>query len=331
VFAALWLALFDQLVPGLLHRAERERYEAGGVFRFESSDLFALGPLVSYLREHPHGDRRRVAFLGNSFVFGYGLTAEEAIPARFQRHRPDVRVFNVAFNSAELGSSYLIAKAIGDAVDCLFVLDRPQETAHDLLPSLIPVEEGDLRAFALAPPDRVERRLEAVAGVWRLFASRYRLQSALLSTSTRQYLYLHKRDIARRLLAPIHSSPARPPAAWRPSHEGVRLRVPRSAASPDAEGRRRLRERHQLLCRLADLARTHRKRTVFLRVDRVSYDLSDAEVADFNATFAPFGEVVILQVPPSLTYDGMHLTPQGAEAVATALSRYYGGRESERR
>jgi hypothetical protein len=85
------------------------------------------------------------------------------------------------------------------------------------------------------------------------------------------------------------------------------------------------------LCNFADLARSHRRRTVFLRVDGLSFDLSDAEVADFNALFAPFAKVVIVGVPPSLRFDANHLTPEGAQAVAAALSQHEGGRGSGRR
>jgi hypothetical protein len=327
VFTVLWLAVFDQFVPRLLQRLERERYEAGSVFRFENSDLFALGPLVSYLREHPQSDLQRVVFFGNSIIFGYGLAASEATPAQFQRQQPDTKVFNAAFNGAELDSSYLIAKAIVDAVDRLFVLVAPRGTANGMLPSLIPIEESDIRAFALRPPDRVERHLQSLAGVWRLYASRYRLQAALFSTSARQYVYSHKRDIVRRLVAPMYSPPLPPPVPWRRSDDRVMLRAPRTANPPDAEGRRQLRQRHPLLCKFGDLARFHRKRTVFVQVDGISFDLSDPEVAAFNAMFAPFAEVVFLGVPQSLRFDTQHLTPQGAQAVAAALSRH----ESERR
>ncbi len=330
-FAVLWLAVFDQFVPRLLRRVERERYEAGSVFRFENSDLFALGPLVSYLREHPQGNRRRVVFLGNSIIFGYGLAAAEAIPAQFQEQQPGTRVFNAAFNSAGLGSSYLIAKAIVEAVDGLVVLIGSPGTAHDMLPSLIPVEESDRRAFALRPPDRIERRLQSLAGVWRLYAYRYRLQAALFSTSTRQYVYLHKRDIVRRLVTPFTSPPPPPPTPWRPSDDRAVLRAPRSASPLDAEGRRQLRQNHQLLCQFADLARSHRKPAVFVQVVDVSVELSDSEAADFNAMFAPFAETVNIGLPPSLRIDTMHLTPQGAHAVAVALSRYDSEREIGRR
>lgn len=326
VFAVLWLAVIDQFVPGLLRRVERERYEGGRVFRFENSDLFPLGPLVSYLREHPRSDRRRVVFFGNSIMFGYGLAAAEAIPARFQAEQPGIRVFNAAFNGAELDSSYLIARAIVESVDGFFVLVAPRGHANPMLPSLIPVEQGDLRDFALHPPEPIERRLQSLAGVWKLYASRYRLQAALLSTSTRQYVYLHKRDIARRLLAPFSPPAPAPPSPWPPSDGQVDLRAPRSAAEPNEGSRREFRQRHQLLCKFGDLARSHRKRAVFVQVEGVNFELTDTEVADFNAMFAPFAEVVILAVPPSLKYDTLHVTPQGARAAAAALSRHESGR-----
>ena len=330
VFAVLWLIVFDQFVPRLLARVEHGRYEGDRVFRFENSDLFALAPLVSYLREHPRSDRRRIVFLGNSIIYGWGLASGEAIPARFERQQPDTRVFNAAFNAAQMESSYVIAKSIVESVDGMFVLVGSLGKVNGLLPSLIPIDETDLQDFALRRPDPVESRLESFAGLWRLYAFRYRLQAALLATSARQFVYLHKGDIVRRL-APSLSSPPPPPALSPPSDDRVVLRAPRSASPPDSEIRRLLRQQHELVCRFADLARSHRKRTVFLQVEGRQFGLSDSEVADFNAVYAPFAEVVILGIPTSLRFDAQHLTPSGAQAVAKELSAHETGRPTERR
>ena len=90
-------------------------------FRFENSDLFALGPLVDYLRDHPRHQRRRVVFFGNSMIFGYFLTPAQAIPAQFQTLQPEARVYNAAVNGQEIGTSYLVGKAIVDSVDTIYV------------------------------------------------------------------------------------------------------------------------------------------------------------------------------------------------------------------
>src|SRR3989338_6540526 len=106
VATALTLAAIDPFVPAWLARAERTRYESDRVFRFEHSDLFATGPVVEYLREHPHGDRPRAVFLGNSVVWGFRLPAEDSLPVRFQQLEPSVRVFNFAVNGFGIVSAY---------------------------------------------------------------------------------------------------------------------------------------------------------------------------------------------------------------------------------
>ena len=98
IVAVLTLAVIDVFVPGWLARAERARYEGGGVFRFAYSDLFGIGPAVEYLGDHPRGDRPRAVFLGNSVVWGYRLRTEDSLPVQFQQLEPSVRVFNFAVN-----------------------------------------------------------------------------------------------------------------------------------------------------------------------------------------------------------------------------------------
>ena len=41
-----------------------------------------------------------------------------------------------------------------------------------------------------------------------------------------------------------------------------------------------------------------------------------------NAAFAPFGRIILLHFPDSLTYDTLHLTAEGAYLVAEAIHRY---------
>jgi len=181
-FTLLWLLLFDRAVPRLLDVAERRHYEGATVFRFENSDLFGLGPFVEYLREHPRHERRRVVFFGNSMLFGYFLTPEQAIPAQYQRFEPGARVYNAAINGQELGTGYLVGKDILDDVDVLYV-QVMGDTANPLLPSLIPVSDADLLRFDLTPPNRAERRLQTWLGrVWQMYRVNDRMQAALFGT-----------------------------------------------------------------------------------------------------------------------------------------------------
>jgi len=304
LFAILWLALIDLFIPPVLQRAEYARYETGAVYRFENSDLFALGPMVRYLREHPRGPRRRTIFLGNSVVFGYGLETRDALPAQFERLAGDTRVFNAAVNGSESGDSYLVGKAVIDSVDTLYVQLIPRDGARPILGTLLPVDDADARRFALDHTDPVEAKLQSLLGrVWRLYAVNDRLQAALFGTSARQYLYLHKREL---LLAALgrgrHPVGGQAPSPVGPEGQARRL-------SPHREGSALPRT----LLDLADVAKTHRKRLVILDFQQ------RVAAADFNAQYAPYAEIVTIDVPQALRVDTQHLTPAGANAVAAAL------------
>jgi hypothetical protein len=314
IFAVVWLAVFDQFVPEMQQRVERQRYEGAQAFRFENSDLFALGPLVSYLRDHPRGERPRTVFLGNSVVFGYELTATEAVPARFQELHPETQVFNAAVNGMELGSNYLVSKAIIDSVDRLYILLGTAGT-QPLLTSLIPVDASDAIAFHFQLPDPVEARLQSIAGIWRLYASTYRLQAAMFGTSTRQWIHL-RGDALRRVIAPDEGQAAAGPRSS--SGGSIELTHWRSTTPPTPERRVELQRRDDVLWRLAELVYRRRKRAVFLQIGLAGTDTS--ETADFNAAFDPFVEIVRLTIPPALRFDAQHLTAEGARLVAEALT-----------
>ena len=321
VLTVVWLLLFDRAVPPLLELAERTHYESAAPFRFENSDLFGLGPLVDYLREHPRHQRRRVVFFGNSMIFGYFLTPVQAIPARFQKLQPEARVYNAAVNGQEMGTSYLVGKAIFDSVDVIYV-QVIGDKANEILPSLIPVDDADLRRFHLAAPNRTEARLQAWLGrAWRAYGLNYRMQAALFGTSTRVYLYMHKRDLARafrvRTLQPAADS-------WAPIAGHIALRAPRACGaglSPPLAG---LSPPHMrsLKTDLADLARSRGKRVVFIEFEWGGARADDAEAAAFNAAYAPFAETVIVTVPPDVTIDGQHPVPAAAAQIAEALARH---------
>lgn len=315
------LVIVDLLLPAVLHRLEVRRYEAGPSFRFENSDLFGLGPVVDYLREHPRGERRRAVFFGDSMIFGYLLDAAEALPAQYERRTPGTRVFNMAINGQELGTSYLVEKAIIDSIDVLFVQEIGTK-ANPMLGSLIPVDSRDVKRFALDPPQPLEQRLDdGVRRLWRLYREKSRIQAALFGTSTREYLYLNKRDIARRILGPLRgpvrpaSEPPLPPGAERPQLLPQPLpssrTVDRSHPSPE----------DALVFAIADVARAHRKRVVFLQFEHLGFQPSDT-AARFNAVYEPYAERVLIRVPRAFIFDEQHLSPHGCALVAELLARH---------
>jgi hypothetical protein len=327
-FMLLSLIVLDPFIPSIVRKLEKRHYEGRSAFRFENSDLFGLGPLVSYLREHPRGDRRRAVFLGNSMMFGYLLDTSNALPAEFEKQNPGTRVFNMAVNGQETGSSYLISKAVIDSVDVIFV-QVIGESVNPMLASLIPVDRADARRFQLQPPDPLEQRLKEHAGrLWRLYRFNQRIQAALFGTSTRQYLYMHKRVVARALLRlgrkPVKAVDATPAPPVRPS-----IIAPRAPVR--SEPRKDLSRGDAILRDLAELARSHRKRVVLLTFEYGNQP-PGPEIAELNATYAPFAERVVVMVPPTLTYDGQHLTEHGCRLVADALARHEreAGQESRR-
>ena len=312
-FMLACLFAFDLFVPSMLERLEAQHYEERVVFRFENSDLFALGPAVAYLREHPRASRRRVIFLGNSMTFGYLLAAGDTLPAQFAKRRLDTRVFNMGVNSQELGTSYLVGKAIIDSVDVLFV-QTVGEGANPILGSLIPVDDSDSARFQLGPPNRLERRLQALIGrIWCLYGANERIQAALFGTSTREYIYLHHRDILLRLFRPEYK-PAPAPAVVSTGARPV-LRVPLQSGTPAAKHVAGI---PNVLIDFAKLARAHKRRVVFIQYEYATRG-DDTAAAQFNAVYAPSAEMIIVQVPQKLTIDGQHLNEEGCRLVAEAL------------
>jgi len=320
VFAIAALVLADRFEPALLHSLEVARYEDPGKdFRFENSDLFGLGPLVEYLREHPRGPQRRVLFVGNSITYGYFLDAAEALPARYQQLDRSAKIFNAGINNFSTTSACLIATAAIDSVDLVYVLrgqyEKEGPRVDRLLPRLIPVEDAVLARFHLDAPSASERMLGRAVNHWRLYRDAYRLQAAMFGASTRQYIYLHKGALVRTLLGR--------PDGKRPDDAGpdgtVTIDAPASTALPAEARQIQLRAANQELWQIGDLARNHRKPVVFLQMTGYSEDLPDTTIADFNRIFAPYARVLVLHIPPPLTFDRMHLTSTGAARLARAL------------
>jgi hypothetical protein len=313
LLAVLWLAAIDQAVPRALRQLEYSRYEAGRFFRFANSDVFALAPLVAYLREHPKGERPRRAFFGDSMIFGYLLDEADSIPAEYQTLVPSDRVLSFAINGFPIEASYLTAKAVVDTVDTLFVLlsahraDNASELSR--VARLIPVASDDIVAFDLPAPDETERRLAVIASRWRLYSASYRLQAAMFGASSRHYI--------RGLMARSHTRVVRGQGAA--AGPRVNMSVPAASTPPTAERIVALRTRHPLLWKFGDLIAAHGKRGVLFQVAGRSEPVPESELADFNAVFGPRVTVVTLRIPSQLTYDGMHLTPAGARSFAEAL------------
>ena len=319
--AVVTLALLDPLVPGVVARAERVRYESVQSFRFENSDLFALGPIVEYFREHPKGEGPRVVFLGDSVVWGYWIRATETVPAQLQRLVPDERVFNFGINGFGAASDLLITKAIIDSVDTVYLFDMEQEV-NPLLPSLIPITDPDLKRFHLDRPNQLESRLRRWAGIWNLYRYSYRLQAAWFGMSTRLYVYLNKSQLARAPLRAIRREP--PPGvpaavAEGPVPPGVVVTAPRAAAPLTEERAVQLATAYPWQWNFGTLIQVHGKEAVVVELDGHCVVESERDLADLNSAFNPAVQFVRLSVPKELRPDTTHFSPEGARAVAHAL------------
>ena len=319
--AVLFLAGVDAIEPLVLSRLESRRYEdPSRDFRFASSDLFGVGPLVAYLREHPAGRQPRVMFLGNSMTYGYGLSESEAIPGQYQRLDRSEKILNVGVNSFDLSSAYLVAKASFAAIDRAYVLCRTDtDPTHVLIARRVPLEPADARRFALPPESEIEQGLARFAARWALYRDAYRLQAALFGTSSRYFLYMHKGDAARSVLTVLRAAQDSPPAGV----EDIPAVAPIAAAAPGAERLAALRRvSPEVLWDFAELFRNSGKSVALLQVPGFAEWLPDAAaVADFNRAHTPHARIVIVGVPPDLTLDGMHPNPAGAALMARALWR----------
>ncbi len=305
----LWLAVADVFVQPLLDRAEQGRYERGGPFRFENSDLFSLGPLVRYVREHPHGERPRDVFLGNSVFFGYWIDTRDALPAQFEKCVLGRRVFNAATNGQEMGDALLVGKSIIDSVDRLYVQVIPRhDGARPVLGKLLPVSGDDANRYHLEFDPLEARWRSMLARVWRLYAFNDRLQAAWFGTSTRQFLYLHKRELfSRHVVAPETPHRITPVTILAPCRAGASV-DPRVISRAMVE--------------LAEIAVAHKRHVVFVHFQHPRDILHEQIIASFNARFSPYAELVSVQAPRALYFDGLHLTPDGAASVAAALAAH---------
>lgn len=316
VAATLTLAVIELFVPGWLARAEHSRYEGAGVFRFPYSDLFATGPAVAYLRDHPAGDRPRAVFLGNSVVWGFRLPVADSLPVRYQQLDPAIRVFNFAVNGFGLGSAFLMLKDVIDSVDTIY-LPADGEQVNAGLARLIPVSDEDVTRFHLDPPDRFEQALERGLGAWQLYRDSYRLQAAWFGTSTRNYLYTHKSS----LLGGVADDGGGSLAPNPPSPSGVTVFHRVASAEPSAAQRQALAAAEPQLWEYASFIRAHGKRAVFWRIDNDART-SPPDWDDLNRVFRGSVAFVTIAAPPAMMIDARHLTATGSAAVAMVLYQH---------
>ena len=317
--ALVSLAALDAFVPGCLARAERARYETGDVFRFQYSDLFAIGPVVDYLRDHPRGDRPRAVFFGDSVVWGYRLRHEDSLPAQFAGRRRSVRVLNFAVNGFGSGSAYLMLKAIIESIDTVY-LHIGGTAVNPRLARLIPVADADVRRFNLDPPDRLEQRLEQLAGFWRLYGYSYRLQAALFGTSTRNFLYANKSAVLwwRELPRPDMNGGVGL-AATRPSAGQLVVGYQVAADEPAPARQQDLARREPWLWEYATFIRAHGKRAIFFAMAGPGDPGPRADWADLNRLFRHSVVFVRVGVPDDMKIDTSHLSATGSRAVAEML------------
>jgi hypothetical protein len=314
--ALLSLAVIDAFIPAWLAHAERARYEGSRVFRFTYSDIFAFGPFVEYLRDHPVGTRPRVVFLGTSVVWGYRLREEDSIPNQFAARAPSAQVLNFAAALTGLGTDggYLVVKDIIDAVDVVYVYVAGVG-AHPRLGRLIPVEKSDVEEFALEAPDPLERRLQEALSFWKLYRYSYRVQAALFGTSTRNFVYSHK-------TTPFRSGAAPPQDVAREPDDVARGVVPfeyQPVSATTWEACRGLEAADPWLWRYAQLVRTRAKRAVFYKLGLPGERSSGADWNAMNGCFRGSVAFITARAPRDRMIDHVHLSPSGSRAVAEML------------
>lgn len=315
--AVITLAVLDPFVPAIRDRLEAARYEqTTAPSRFENSDFFALGPMTQYLREHPVGPRPRTVFIGNSVLFGYGLDVRDSVPAVYERLSPREKVLNISVNGLDLTSGYLIAKAIVDSVDTVYLLTRPDPPKR-ILSQLIPIDAADAERFNLpAPPTSP---LAPLVSQWRLYRDSYRIQAALFGTSTRQYLYVHKGELARKALATFRGTDVFSPRERAGELPTLTASIPVSRATTNL--RASMDPSYLLALDLAQLFRDRGKRLVLLQLtDYVRYASEDV-VGAFNAQFSPNAVIAIVERSAPTKLDSIHFNRDGAAAMAVALRR----------
>lgn len=312
------LLALDQAVRPVLDWSERRRYESGVSVRFGSSDLFLIGPLTEYLREHPVSRRPRVVFFGNSTVWGYSLGDADTISAMYQRLAPQTQVLNLGMNGFQSGGAYLITKDIVDSVDVVYVFDQGSE-AHPMLAKLIPVSPEDIARYQLNPPP-VTGFVDRAAKAWNLARYSYRLQGAWFGMSARDYLYINKTEWIKSLFGRAVSAHARADWPEAPAEAGI-WNAPVAWWRPSANQSRRLAQRYPLVWDFAQLVADHGKHGVIVEYvfEGGARPMSWWDRALLNARFRPHVIVAHLRIPKSWMLDGLHFNPSGSLAVAKLL------------
>ena len=324
LLAVGFLAIVDPFVVPTVRGLEHSRYESDRLFRFENSDLFGVGPVVAYLREHQRGQRPRVVFFGNSAVWGYWLQPWQTVAAQFQQMVPRSKVFNFGVHGFGSGSAYLITKAIIDSIDVvyLFHMDGPP---HPTLARLIPVSSEDARRFGLTSMDPLEQSLEELLDAWKLYRYSYRLQAGLFGTSTRVYFYLNTKQILGGiweglLEQPKLDGPIEPGLiTGRENQHEVQIDSRVSGDRPSDDRVRALAAKYPFLWEYARMIQAHGKVGVIVEIAGYVSAVEDSDRADVNAHFYPHVLFAKLHISPQLQTDGIHFSPIGAQAVAKSL------------
>ena len=323
----LLLAAVDQAVIPILHFSESKHYRSAALGRFPNSDLFPLGPLVDYLEENPAGSKPRVAFLGDSRVWGYQLEAEDAIPAVFQRLAPNVEVLNLGINGFQNGSDYLLSKRLLGSVDSFYLFfheDPKHQQADPLLPTLIRVDPADAARFGLRPSSKLQIWLGRVAAQWHLARYSYRLQAAWFGTSTRQACALFLKDLmmAHSAQKPVPATNSLKGGTAEGASAAVFYEAPTYSGSVSVEETARLAKRYPFLWNYAGLLARSGRRGFFIEFSTAETVMSKQDAALFNAHFSPYATIVRLTIPDSWFLDKrLHMTREGASGVARLLAR----------
>lgn len=322
--ALLALTALDQWVPSIRDRLEVAQYETIPIARFTNSDVFPLEAHIAYLREHPRGPVPRVAFFGDSVVWGYAIHDVDSIPAQYQLLATETQVLNLGVNNFATPSAYLLASRVIDAIDVafLFPADGP---SHALLPRVLDLTDAEANRWGYPPPDRtaLDRWTNALVSRWQLYRDAHRIQAALWGTSTKQFLYVNKRQ----LVGAVRKR-------WRGERQSAVRNAPDSAylrswdvmpAVETAEDRGGeidgVRGRQPALVAFAELVAGLQKHAYVIEVAEGRELISTNERASMNARFAPYVRFVLLTPPKRLRFDGLHFTPEGAATVASMLDR----------
>lgn len=197
------LVILDFFIPSIATRLEKNFYENIKLMRFEESDTFPLKSYIQYFKENPDQKKDSVLFLGNSFVWGYREKVHNSLPYLYGLRNPDLKIYNLSYNSQPVLDSYLIAREIGSSFETL-ILFAPKllalgfkETLRlspDILgeDSIIYLKEKNVLNDSNIPSNHF---FTSLVNMWNLKKYSERIQTALWNSSAQVYFYHNKKDI----------------------------------------------------------------------------------------------------------------------------------------